>query len=167
MCELPATRLSGLPPEGTLLVLDRVQDPGNLGTLLRTADAAGVAGVVLLVGTTDVYAPKAVRSSMGSLFHLPVVTDVTEAALLAFCQARCYELLVTSLEGSINLYQTRLQGRKALVLGSEAAGVSPTLLSAANTRLRIPMAGQAESLNVAMSGAIILFEMLRQNQYGK
>ena len=167
VCELPATRLSGLPPEGTLLVLDRVQDPGNLGTLLRTADAAGVSGLALLAGTTDAYAPKAVRSSMGSLFHLPVVQDVSEADLLAYCMAQQYDLVVTSLEGSTDLYQTRLQGRKALVLGSEAAGVSPTLLAAAHTRLRIPMAGQAESLNVAMSGAIILFEMLRQNRYGK
>ena len=98
-----------------LLVLDRVTDPGNIGTMLRTADAAGVGGLLLLHGCADVYAPKTVRASMGSLFHLPVLSGLSEELLVQAARKAGYELLVTCLDGADNLYKADLQGRLALL----------------------------------------------------
>lgn len=145
-----------------LLVLDRVTDPGNIGTMLRTADAAGVGGLLLLQGCADIYAPKTVRASMGSLFHLPVLSGLSEELLVQAARKAGYELLVTCLDGADNLYKADLQGRLAFVMGNEANGVSPALLAAADKRVFIPMQGRAESLNVAMAAGIVMFEALRQ-----
>lgn len=145
-----------------LLVLDRVTDPGNIGTMLRTADAAGVGGLLLLNGCADIYAPKTVRASMGSLFHLPVLSGLGEELLVQAARKAGYELLVTCLDGADNLYKADLQGRLAFVMGNEANGVSDALLAAADKRVFIPMQGRAESLNVAMAAGIVMFEALRQ-----
>ena len=145
-----------------LLVLDRVMDPGNIGTMLRTADAAGVGGLLLLQGCADIYAPKTVRASMGSLFHLPVLSGLSEELLVQAARKAGYELLVTCLDGADNLYKADLQGRLAFVMGNEANGVSDALLAAADKRVFIPMQGRAESLNVAMAAGIVMFEALRQ-----
>ena len=144
------------------LVLDRVTDPGNIGTMLRTADAAGVGGLLLLQGCADIYAPKTVRASMGSLFHLPVLSGLNEELLVQAARKAGYELLVTCLDGADNLYKADLQGRLAFVMGNEANGVSDALLAAADKRVFIPMQGRAESLNVAMAAGIVMFEALRQ-----
>ena len=146
-----------------LLVLDRVGDPGNVGTMLRTADAAGIGGLVLLKGSVDIYAPKTVRSSMGSLFHVPVVAGISEADFIQEAHNAGYELLVTCLDGADSLYKADLHGRLAFVMGNEANGVSAGLLAVADKRVYIPMAGRAESLNVAMAAGIVMFEALRQS----
>lgn len=164
VCTMRATALDKLLANGKmLLVLDRVGDPGNVGTMLRTADAAGMGGVVLLKGSVDVYSPKTVRSTMGALFHLPIVANVTEEEFVTRAQQAGYELLVTCLEGADNLYKARLKGRMAFVMGNEANGVTDTLLKAADKRVFIPMPGRAESLNVAMAAGIVMFEAIRQN----
>ena len=163
VCKVQDVTLDKLLSKGEmLLVLDRVGDPGNLGTMLRTADAAGIGGVVLLKGCVDIYAPKTVRSSMGSLFHVPVVSGVAEDKFIAEAKDAGYELLVTSLEGADNLYKADLGGRIAFVMGNEAGGVSTSLLERADKRVFIPMAGRAESLNVAMAAGIVMFEALRR-----
>ena len=163
VCKVQDVTLDKLLSKGEmLLVLDRVGDPGNLGTMLRTADAAGIGGVVLLKGCVDIYAPKTVRSSMGSLFHVPVVSGVAEDKFIAEAKDAGYELLVTSLEGADNLYKADLGGRIAFVMGNEAGGVSASLLERADKRVFIPMAGRAESLNVAMAAGIVMFEALRR-----
>ena len=163
VCKMQDTKLEQLLSKGEmLLVLDRVGDPGNLGTMLRTADAAGIGGVVLLKGCVDIYAPKTVRSSMGSLFHVPVVSGVAEDKFIAEAKDAGYELLVTSLEGADDLYKADLGGRIAFVMGNEAGGVSANLLERADKRVFIPMAGRAESLNVAMAAGIVMFEALRR-----
>ena len=145
-----------------LLVLDRVGDPGNIGTMLRTADAAGIGGLVLLKGCADIYAPKTVRSSMVSLFHIPVLSGVSEQEFVSTAKKAGYDLLVTCLDGADNLYKADLSGRIAFVMGNEAGGVSETLLEKADKRVYIPMAGRAESLNVAMAAGIVMFEALRR-----
>ena len=145
---------------GTILVLDRIGDPGNLGTMIRTADA------VLLSGCTDVFAPKAVRSTMGSLLHIPVAEGVSEDDFIIWAEGSGYQLLATCLEGAGNLYQTDLQGRVAVVIGSEASGVSDSLLAAAAKKVFIPMEGRAESLNAAVAAGVVLFECLRQRVAG-
>lgn len=163
VCKVQDVTLDKLLSKGEmLLVLDRVGDPGNLGTMFRTADAAGIGGVVLLKGCVDIYAPKTVRSSMGSLFHVPVVSGVAEDKFIAEAKDAGYELLVTSLEGADNLYKADLGGRIAFVMGNEAGGVSASLLERADKRVFIPMAGRAESLNVAMAAGIVMFEALRR-----
>lgn len=164
VCRVVMPDLEELLTKGVmLLVLDRVGDPGNVGTMLRTADAAGLGGIILLKGSVDVYAPKTVRASMGSLFHLPVIAGLSENKLIATCHDYGYELLVTCLDGATNLYKTDLGGRMAFVMGNEANGVSESLLKAADKRVFIPMKGNAESLNVAMAAGIVMFEALRQN----
>lgn len=163
VCEMRSKRLDDFLASGKmLLVLDRVTDPGNIGTMLRTADAAGVGGLLLLQGCADIYAPKTVRASMGSLFHLPVLSGLSEELLVQAARKAGYELLVTCLDGADNLYKADLQGRLAFVMGNEANGVSDALLAAADKRVFIPMQGRAESLNVAMAAGIVMFEALRQ-----
>jgi TrmH family RNA methyltransferase len=112
----------------------------------------------------DIYAPKTVRSSMGSLFHIPVLTGLEESEFVENARRAGYELLVTCLDGADELYEADLHGRLAFVMGNEANGVSASLLKAADKRVYIPMNGRAESLNVAMAAGIVLFEALRQER---
>lgn len=163
VCKMRQPKLENLLASGKmLLVLDRVGDPGNIGTMLRTADAAGIGGLVLLKGCADIYAPKTVRSSMGSLFHIPVLSGVSEQEFVSAAKKAGYDLLVTCLDGADNLYKADLSGRIAFVMGNEAGGVSESLLAQADKRVYIPMAGRAESLNVAMAAGIVMFEALRR-----
>ena len=163
VCKMRQPKLENLLASGKmLLVLDRVGDPGNIGTMLRTADAAGIGGLVMLKGCADIYAPKTVRSSMGSLFHIPVLSGVSEQEFVSAAKKAGYDLLVTCLDGADNLYKADLSGRIAFVMGNEAGGVSETLLEKADKRVYIPMAGRAESLNVAMAAGIVMFEALRR-----
>ena len=129
--------------------------------MIHTADALGAAGVVLLKDTADLYNPKVVRSTMGSLFHLPVFTGVEPADLENWCRKNGYALWATALEGAEDMTKLQWPAKTALVLGSEAEGVSPELLKAADQKVKIPMAGQAESLNVAVAGGIVMFQAAR------
>lgn len=166
VCRMQEQPLEQLLASGRmLLVLDRVGDPGNIGTMLRTADAAGVGGIILLKGTADIYAPKTVRASMGSLFHVPILSGVAEQEFIDNAKKAGYQILVTALDGADNLYQADLKGRLAFVMGNEAGGVSTTLLQQADKRVFIPMRGKAESLNVAMAAGIIMFEAMRRNYF--
>lgn len=148
-----------------VLILDRVQDPGNMGTIIRTADAVGALGIILLEGCVDAFSPKVVRASMGSLFHLPVVQDVTAEEALTWCYRNGYEPAATALNNAQNVYKADVSKKMAFIFGNEANGVAEELQAAAETRLFIPMAGLAESMNVAMAAGIILFEGLRQRKF--
>ena len=148
-----------------VIILDRVQDPGNLGTIIRTADAVGALGIILLEGCVDAFSPKVVRASMGSLFHLPVIQDVLPEEALTWCYRHGYEPAATALKNAQNMYKADLSKKMAFIFGNEANGVAEELQAAAETRLFIPMAGQAESMNVAMAAGIILFEGLRQRRF--
>ena len=148
-----------------VVILDRIQDPGNLGTIIRTADAVGALGIILLEGCVDAYSPKVVRASMGSLFHLPVVQDIFPEEALTWCYRRGYEPAATVMKGAANLYKADISKKMAFIFGNEANGVSEELQAAAETRLFIPMSGQAESMNVAMAAGIVLFEGLRQRKF--
>ena len=142
------------------MFLDAVSDPGNLGTILRSAEAMGASGVVLGSGTVDPFNPKVVRASAGALFHVPVV----EGASLDEVKALGYRVLATSSHeqaGSQNLHEADLSGAVCVVLGSEAHGVSAELATSVDGWIRIDHAGRAESLNVAMAATIISYEMAR------
>ena len=143
-----------------VMFLDAVSDPGNLGTILRSAEAMGAAGVVLGSGTVDPFNPKVVRASAGALFHVPVV----EGAMLAEVKALGYRVLATSSHeqvGSQRLAEADLDGAVCVVLGSEAHGVSPELTANVDGWIRIDHAGRAESLNVAMAATIVSYEFAR------
>jgi TrmH family RNA methyltransferase len=142
------------------IYLDAVSDPGNLGTILRSAEAMGASGVVLGGGTVDPFNPKVVRASAGALFHVPVV----EGSSLADVKSLGYRVLATSSHeqaGSKSLAEVDLGGAVCVVLGSEAHGVSPELASSVDGWIRIDHAGRAESLNVAMAATIVSYELAR------
>ncbi|WP_425061233.1 23S rRNA (guanosine-2'-O-)-methyltransferase RlmB [Sporomusa carbonis] len=150
----------GKPP--LIVVLDGIQDPGNAGTIIRTADAVGCTGVVALKGSADIYAGKTVRATMGSLFHLPVAEGLTSEELVAVLAKAGISILATCLQNSAVYYQADLKKPVAIVLGNEGQGVSRELMEAAEVRLNIPLIGQAESLNVAVAAGIVLYEAVRQ-----
>ncbi|MDD4752109.1 MAG: 23S rRNA (guanosine(2251)-2'-O)-methyltransferase RlmB [Desulfitobacteriaceae bacterium] len=150
--------------DSVILVLDGVQDPGNLGTMLRTACAAGAGAAVLMKGTTDIYNSKAVRASMGGLFHLPVVNVADTSAVCAFLKAKGFRILVADLGGEKLYYNTCLNGPVAWVLGNEAQGPDRLWLDNADEIVKIPLLGQAESLNVAVAAGILLYETIRQRK---
>lgn len=165
VCKMQSTSMEDLLASGKmLLVLDRVGDPGNIGTMLRTADAAGIGGLILLKGCADIYSPKTVRSSMGSLFHLPVLAGIEEGKFVSSTKKAGYQLLVTALDSTAeSLYKADLKGRIAFIMGNEANGASDTLLREADKKIYIPMQGRAESLNVAMAAGVVMFEAMRRN----
>lgn len=147
-----------------LLILDEIQDPGNLGTILRTADAAGVEGVILSGGNVDLYNGKVIRSTMGSLFRVPVF-HVDRSDLIQTIQKANGRLLVTSLGESSHAYDAPIyQGPTAIVIGNEGRGVSQELLQQATETVHIPLYGQAESLNAGVAAGIMLYEARRQRK---
>lgn len=149
-----------------LLVLgDGIQDPGNVGTLIRSAEAAGAGGVLLSAGSVYPFGAKVVRASMGSLFRLPVAVLADGGQeLAAACRASGWQVVVAMPEGGTPFWQIRLQGPVLLVLGNEGAGVSTELIRYSTQRAFIPLTAPVESLNVAVAGAILLFEAVRQRQ---
>lgn len=145
----------------TLLVCDGVSDPGNMGTLIRTAECSGVGGVILLKGSVDPYSPKVVRSTMGSIFRLPVY--FTQADDLNK-HLKEYAIVATVLDGSVDLYDIKFPEKTAVVVGNEAHGVSKEVADMAKIRTLIPMCGNSESLNASVAGSIVMYEILRQKR---
>ena len=152
----PATTLEEIGP-GVVVVLDQVADPGNAGTILRTADALGAAAVVLTRGSVDVYAPKTVRAAVGSTYHLPVVTGVTADHLAVFARDTGRRLVGLDAQAANGL--SALQeagGQLVLVLGNEAHGLDPATSALLDAHVAIPLHPRAESLNVAAAAAIAI-----------
>jgi TrmH family RNA methyltransferase len=149
-----------------IVILDGIQDPGNLGAIIRTADAAGAGAVVLLPATCDALMPKAVRATAGSIFHVPVLRAGYDA-VLAWLEEKEIPLAVTAADASQDLFLTDLSGPVAIAFGNEARGVSSRLKRSSDISLRIPIVGRAESLNVATSAAICLYEVMRQRRSGR
>lgn len=149
---------------GLYVICDNVRDPGNMGTIIRTAHAAGAAAVLITAGCVDPFNSKAVRASMGSVFAVPVapVKDVSELKSLKRFGVKIAGGDVH--EGAVPLYKAELTGKWAFVVGSEASGISGEVLGVLDERLIIPMPGGTESLNASAACAVMLYEYLRQNQ---
>jgi TrmH family RNA methyltransferase len=145
-----------------IAVLDGIQDPGNVGAMIRTADAVGCSGVVLTTGCADLFAGKTVRATMGSLFHLPIIDGFSRNELLRALTLAGTPLLATALESAQIYHRTDLTGPVAIAFGNEGAGMSQELLDGSALRLYIPIYGAAESLNVATAAAVVLYEAARQ-----
>ncbi|MDW7675284.1 MAG: RNA methyltransferase [Bacillota bacterium] len=147
-----------------ILILNNIQDPGNLGTLIRTADAAGITNLILTKGTVDPYNGKVLRSAMGSHFHLKIQVVENEMELIAQLKADKVQIAVAHMGAAVSLYDANLTAYPlALVLGNEANGPTANWLGAADYFIKIPILGKAESLNVSIAGAVILYEIVRQN----
>jgi TrmH family RNA methyltransferase len=141
-----------------------VRDPGNLGTVIRTADAAGADAVVCCEGTVDPTNPKCVRATAGSLFHVPVVEGGAVADVLAALAARGITTVATVVRGGTDHTEIDWTTPSALVLGNEASGLPAELAGAMDRRATVAMAGRAESLNVSMAAAVVAFEAVRQRR---
>jgi TrmH family RNA methyltransferase len=153
--ETPQPVLSALPEVGTLVVLDGLQDPGNVGTILRTAAAFGAAGVVALPGTVDLWNAKVIRSAVGAHFRHPAL-HATWDELAAYLASQSLPLWAATMDGAAVSSVAR-SGRVAIAIGNEGAGVSPGTLAAASQRVTIPIGDGAESLNAAVAAGILLY----------
>lgn len=155
-----------LPPTASfVLVADRLADPGNLGAIMRTAWAAGVEALLLTPGSADPFNPKAARASMGALLRLPVLRFAEDAALLALLRERGLALLAAAAQGACRYDQADLRQPLAWLFGAEAHGLSEFWLRAADQQVYLPMAGGAESLNVAAAAAVLLYQTALQREF--
>lgn len=145
-----------------LLILDQIRDPGNLGTLLRTAAAAGVDAVILPPGTTDAFAPKVLRSGMGAHFHIPIILAGWDEIK---DRVRGLTVYLAEMGGDVNYTEANLKDACAIIIGGEADGASQSARDLVTTSIHIPMPGKMESLNAAVAGAILIFEVVRQRNY--
>jgi TrmH family RNA methyltransferase len=161
LASLKEPRLEDVALAGVTVVLDGLQDPGNVGAIIRTADAAGSDAVVLLEGTCDAYTDKALRATAGSIFHLPVI-HARRKTIARELKERGLTLVAAHARAEASLFEAELPFPLAFVFGNEARGVSPALLEAAELALRLPIPGRAESLNVAASAAVFLYEAVRR-----
>jgi len=160
--------LSGGAGLGNRVVLmENLQDPGNVGGILRTVDAAGFNGAVLTTGCADPFAAKTLRASMGSVFRVPMVcaegdAGITTARAIQVLQTGGYTMVAADLDGEPFYSRVTLPGRVCLMVGNEGEGLSPEALSAATLRFRLPMRGGAESLNVAVAAAVMMYDIVNR-----
>jgi TrmH family RNA methyltransferase len=148
----------------TVVVCVDVRDPGNAGTMIRTADAAGIDAVICCDGTVDPTNPKTVRASAGSIFHLPVVTGGDPGQVVETLKKWGFTTVGTAVRDGVDYAAFDWRQRVAMVFGNEASGLDDSVLERLDERVSIPMAGRAESLNVSVSAAVLCFESLRQRR---
>ncbi|MBD7962566.1 TrmH family RNA methyltransferase [Fictibacillus norfolkensis] len=160
VCEMMDQSEELIKKGGRYLLIDGVQDPGNLGTIIRTADSAGLDGVFLGEGTADLYNGKTVRSTQGSLFHLPIV-KANLLDIIERCKEHDLPVLSTSLQNSVDMRETPEVDGFALIMGNEGAGVQEILQQQSTLNVKIPIFGNAESLNVSVATGILLYELQR------
>lgn len=144
------------------LVLENLQDPGNLGTIMRTAEGAGVTGVIMSKGTVDLYNPKTIRSTMGSIYRVPFLYEEDLKKTLAVLKSRGIKSYAAHLKGRNTYDKEDYRGGTAFLIGNEGNGLTDELCACADTYIRIPMEGQLESLNAAVAAAILMYEVHRQ-----
>jgi len=149
-----------------IIALDGIRDPGNVGTLIRSADALGVDGVILSDDTVELYNPKLVRSTMGSIFHLPIFDEVNLEKTIPELKKQKFRIFGTDVKEGKNLYDLNHSGKICLLIGSEAEGLNKDLLSLSDEIIHIPIYGKAESLNVAVAGGILLYEITKKRMCG-
>ena len=147
-----------------ILLLDRIQDPGNMGTMIRTAVAAGFDGIIALKGSVDIYNQKVIRATMGGIFSIAVRQKLSLEDFMTEIkdQAAAYELLAADTHAAHYHFEHKYQDKLILMIGNEANGLEPELLAAATSKIKIPLAGEIESLNAAVAASVISFEILSQ-----
>ncbi len=146
--------------EDLIVVLDNIQDPGNLGTILRTLDSIGLKQIILSKESADGYSPKVVRSTMGAIFRVKIIESDNLEKTIKEIKKHKFKVYATSLENSKSIYEVDYT-KSAIIIGNEANGVSKTLLDIADERIKIPMLGKTESLNASVATGIVLYEAVR------
>ena len=144
------------------VVLENVTDPGNMGTLIRTADAAGADGIFLSKGCVDIYNPKVIRATMGSIFHLPIYRNLNLMDLMEDFKNNNVKTLAAHLKGTSTPYKVDMTTACAVIIGNEANGLSDEISEIASDLVKIPMPGKAESMNAGIAGGILIYEAVRQ-----
>ena len=143
------------------MLADKIQDPGNMGTIIRTAHAAGALGVILTKGTVDIYNEKTLRATMGSIFKIPVIYD-NDLSLVQKLRDSGFKLVTSSLDTDKNFYDIDLREKIIISVGNEGNGISDEIYDLCDLKVKIPMPGGAESLNVAVAASIMMYEVVRQ-----
>ena len=155
--------INQLPTEGNLLViLETLQDPGNMGTIIRTADAAGFTGIIVSQGCVDVYNPKVLRSTMGSIFHIPLFFSDNLGETIQILKSKGSKIYAAHLKGTSNYFQLDMHNDTAIIIGNESKGISAEIAALADELVKIPMIGKAESLNASVAAALLMYESVRQ-----
>jgi len=144
------------------IILDSLQDPGNMGTIIRTADAAGFTGVIVSKGSVDVYNPKVLRSTMGAIFRVPVCFSENIIETVDLLSSKGVKICAAHLKGTENYFDVDMQGSTAIIIGNEANGISDVVASHAHALVKIPMVGKAESLNASVAAGLLMYEAVRQ-----
>lgn len=147
---------------GNVVLLDRLQDPGNIGTIIRTADAAGYSGVMTIKGTADLYSPKIVRAAAGSLFRMPFFSADSPQQAVAILEAAGKTILATGFHTELYYYDVDMKRNIGLIIGNEGNGISPELMQLAHEIIKIPMTGSIDSLNASVAAGILMYEALRK-----
>lgn len=167
VCKIPRYNINDIlqKPSPFVVLLDRVADPGNMGTIIRTADAAGVDAVLLSKGCVDPYNLKTIRSTMGSIFHIPVCTDVD---LVEFIKDAGIKTFAAHLKGEKSCFDIEMTADNGcgILIGNEANGLSDEIAQQADELVKIPMPGKAESMNASVAAAIMIYEAVRQRLKG-
>ncbi len=145
-----------------IIIADNLQNPGNLGTIIRTADAANATGVLLSQNTVDLYNPKTLGATMGSIFHIPIVQNVNINETISILKQNNITVICSDLKANMVPYSIDLKKPIALIVGNESNGVSKDVLEQADILVKIPLIGKAESLNVSIASGILLYEVVRQ-----
>ena len=146
---------------GFYMLADKIQDPGNMGTIIRTAHAAGALGVIITKGTVDIYNEKTLRSTMGSIFKIPVIED-KDLSLVQKLRDSGFKLVTSSLDTDKNFYDIDLKEKVIISVGNEGNGISAEVYEISDFKIKIPMPGGAESLNAAVAASIMMYEVVRQ-----
>lgn len=147
--------------QGFYILADRIQDPGNMGTIIRSAHASGALGIITTKGTVDVYNEKTLRATMGSIFYIPIIQDENLEKVSTLRQMG-FKLISSSLDSDINFYDMDLRGKIIIAIGNEGNGLLQDVKKISDIEVNIPMPGNAESLNAAVAASIMMFEVVRQ-----
>lgn len=151
--------------DGMYILADKIQDPGNMGTIIRTAHAVGALGVIVTKGTVDVYNDKTLRSTMGSIFNIPIIED-KDLSIVRNLKKQGFKLIASYLdESSKNFYELKLWDKIILAVGNEGNGIDKNVVELSDVKAKIPMPGSAESLNAAVAASVMMYEALRQKNY--
>ncbi|HHU62999.1 MAG TPA: RNA methyltransferase [Clostridiales bacterium] len=145
-----------------LLIGENIQDPGNVGTLIRTADAAGLQAVILSLDSADPFSPKVVRSTMGSIFHIPVICQQNLVGVIDTLYGAGYQIIATKIEKDNYVWGFDFSRRCALVFGNEGSGITDEISGRCTHSVSIPLLGKAQSLNVSVAAGIVVYELVRQ-----
>jgi len=153
--------------KSSLVILDTIQDPGNMGTIIRTADAAGFDGMIISKGCVDIYNPKVIRATMGSVFRMPFNFSEDLTDTIKVLKSKNIRVIAAHLKGDKNYFELDMKGNIAVIIGNEANGIRDDVSALADDLVRIPMAGRTESLNASVAAGLLIYEVLRQRLHGK